>query len=110
RLRRDLAAAAPTFAIALPILGATGAQYDGGELIAQLAAAGLPHDEATRCVALLPLALGRAWLFNHGWKQFADEVSLYPEGGAPVDLRLADQPLYRAGLHVALHAMHAGTL
>ncbi|HEV8240521.1 MAG TPA: hypothetical protein VGS57_14225 [Thermoanaerobaculia bacterium] len=110
RLRRDLDAAAPTFAIALPILGATSANYDASALIGRLEAAGLRPDEATRCVALLPIAFGRAWLFNHGWRQFGDEVSLYPEGGAPVRLRLADQPLYRAGLHVALHAMHAGTL
>lgn len=110
KLRRDLAAAAPTLVIALPILRTTRAQYDSNEVIARLAQAGLSREEATRCVTLLPIAFGRAWLFNHGWRQFHDELSLYPEAGAPVTLRLSDQPLYRAGLHVALHAMHAGTL
>ncbi len=110
RLRRDLESTEPTFAIALPILGATAAQYDTEDLVAQLEKGGLPREEASRCVALLPIAFGRAWLFNHGWRQFDDEVSVYPAAGAPVQVRLSDHPLYRAGLHVALHAMHAGTL
>lgn len=110
RLRRDLEAAAPIFAIALPILGATPADYESGELIGRLEAAGLPRDEAARCVALLPIAFGRAVLFHRGWRSFSDTVLVGAGKGPALELRLSDQPLYRAGLHVALHAMHAGTL
>jgi hypothetical protein len=109
RLRRDLESTASTFAVALPILGAAAAD-DSDELTARLERAGLSRDDATRCVGLLPIAFGRAWLFDQGWRQFDDEVSIYRESGAPLRLRLSDQPLYRAGLHVALHALHAGTL
>jgi len=110
RLRRDLAAAAPTFAIALPILGATPSDYESEELVGRLEAAGLPRDEARRCVALLPIAFGRAVLFHRGWRHFDDTVLIGGGDGPTLELRLSDQQLYRAGLHVALHAMHAGTL
>ena len=110
RLRRDLEAAAPTFAIALPILGATPSDYDSDELVGRLEAAGLPRDEARRCVALLPIAFGRAVLFHRGWRHFDDTVLIGDGGGPTLELHLSDQQLYRAGLHVALHAMHAGTL
>jgi len=110
RLRRDLEAAAPTFAIALPVLGATSADYDSDDVIARLEKAGLPREEAVRCVTLLPIAFGRAVLFNRGWTHFDDTVLVAAHKGPTLELRLSDQPLYRAGLHVALHAIHAGTL
>ena len=79
------------------------------ELLECLERRGISSADATRLLALLPVAFGRAALQQKGVVAFNDEVLVGHPGGKNTRIRLTDQPLYVAGVRVGVVHLHHGS-
>lgn len=82
---------------------------DEEELMAVWREAGFEARDAAALAALLPVAFGRSALQHRGIAGFRDDAYVRHPDGTDSEIRLSDQPIYKAAWQVATRTLHHGS-